>query len=228
MTIENETDLQGILRIGQICGAALQHMLAHVEPGMTTAELDAIGAAFLKEQGARSAPILAYRFPGWTCISINEEAAHGIPGERVIRPGDVVNVDVSAELEGFGRHGGDGDRPPADPEDERLCAFTRRAWEGHRRGAGGAPMNAIAGRSRTWRARRLPPHPVAAGHGVGAHPREPSSKLLSQARPHRIEEGWSSPSSRSSAGAVGASAPIPTLDADDGRSQHLRAVRHTM
>ena len=89
MTIENDDDLRNLLRIGRICGEALQHMLAHVEPGMTTAQLDAIGAEFVQRQGARSAPILAYKFPGFTCISLNDEAAHGIPGERVIQAGDL-------------------------------------------------------------------------------------------------------------------------------------------
>ncbi len=194
MTIENERDLQGILRIGQICGAALQHMLARIEPGMTTAELDAIGAAYLKEQGARSAPILAYKFPGWTCISINEEAAHGIPGPRVIKPGDVVNVDVSAELEGYWA-----DTAatllvaPADPENERLCAFTRRALEkGIDAARAGRPMNAI-GRAVEDVARRggyriIPELP---GHGVGRHIHEkPSVYNFYHKRDRtRIEEG---------------------------------------
>ena len=73
-------------------------MLDAAEPGMTTRELDALGEQLLERHGARSAPKLTYDFPGATCISINEEAAHGIPGDRVIRPGDVLNVDVSAEL----------------------------------------------------------------------------------------------------------------------------------
>jgi len=194
MTIENERDLQGILRIGQICGAALQHMLARIETGMTTAELDAIGAAYLKEQGARSAPILAYKFPGWTCISINEEAAHGIPGPRVIKPGDVVNVDVSAELEGYWA-----DTAatllvaPADPENERLCAFTRRALEkGIDAARAGRPMNAI-GRAVEDVARRggyriIPELP---GHGVGRHIHEkPSVYNFYHKRDRtRIEEG---------------------------------------
>ena len=68
---------------------------------MTTAELDAIGRKLLDEAGAQPAPELTYEFPGATCISINEEIAHGIPGSRKIRPGDLVNIDVSAEKGGF-------------------------------------------------------------------------------------------------------------------------------
>ena len=194
MTVENETDLQGILRIGRICGEALQHMLAHVEPGMTTAELDAIGAAFLKAQGARSAPILAYKFPGWTCISINEEAAHGVPGRRVIRPGDVVNVDVSAELEGYWA-----DTaatiivPPAAPEHERLCAFTRRALDRAIAAARAGRLMNVIGRAVEDVARRggyriIPDLP---GHGVGRHIHEKPSvyNFYHQRDCTRIEEG---------------------------------------
>jgi methionyl aminopeptidase len=101
VVVKNSKDLENLMRIGQICGLTLQHMLAHVEPGMTTRQLDAIGAAFLKKHSAQSAPITAYKFPGTTCISLNDEVAHGVPGDRVIRAGDVVNVDVSAVLEGY-------------------------------------------------------------------------------------------------------------------------------
>lgn len=101
MTIESQADMAGLLRIGKVVGLALQKMKEACRPGMTTVELDAIGAAFLKGEGARSAPILTYKFPGWTCISLNDEAAHGIPGRRVIKEGDLVNIDVSAELDGY-------------------------------------------------------------------------------------------------------------------------------
>src|SRR5690606_14872996 len=102
MTIDNDDDLRGLMRIGEICGLVLQEMLARVEPGMTTKQLDDIGKALFKRYGARSAPILAYKYPGHTCISLNDEAAHGIPSKRrTIRPGDLINVDVSAELEGY-------------------------------------------------------------------------------------------------------------------------------
>ena len=76
-------------------------MAERVRPGMTTAELDAVGAELLGLHGARPAPSLAYGFPGVTCISLNDQAAHGIPGPRTIREGDLVNIDVSAELDGY-------------------------------------------------------------------------------------------------------------------------------
>ena len=106
----------------------LARMLDALEPGMTTAELDDLGARLLDKAGARSAPRLAYRFPGATCISLNEEAAHGVPGERVIRRGDVVNVDVSAELDGYyADTGGTRVVPPSNALKDRLCQATREA-----------------------------------------------------------------------------------------------------
>src|SRR5262249_20253157 len=101
MTVESEKDMIGLLRIGKIVGLTLKTMKAAVRPGMTTAELDAIGAEYLRKEGAHSAPIVTYKFPGWTCISLNDEAAHGIPGNRVIQEGDLLNIDVSAELDGY-------------------------------------------------------------------------------------------------------------------------------
>jgi methionyl aminopeptidase len=101
MSIESEKDLMGLMKIGRIVGLTLKAMLDAVQPGITTAELDALGAALLAQHGARSAPIISYKFPGATCISLNDEAAHGIPGSRAIAIGDLVNIDVSAELGGY-------------------------------------------------------------------------------------------------------------------------------
>jgi methionyl aminopeptidase len=72
-----------------------------MEPGMTTRELDGIGRRYLESHGAQSAPEFCYDFPGATCISINEEVAHGIPGDRVIAAGDLINIDVSALKDGY-------------------------------------------------------------------------------------------------------------------------------
>jgi methionyl aminopeptidase len=77
-------------------------MVAAVTPGVTTGELDLIGREIFRRHGARSAPRVTYNFPGSTCISVNDEAAHGIPSlARHLREGDLVNIDVSAELDGY-------------------------------------------------------------------------------------------------------------------------------
>jgi methionyl aminopeptidase len=101
MTISSESDLAGMQRVGKLVARTIAHMRAELRPGMTTAELDAIGERFARNEGARSAPQLAYDFPGFTCLSVNDEIVHGIPGSRVIREGDVVKLDVTLELDGY-------------------------------------------------------------------------------------------------------------------------------
>lgn len=100
MSIESPDDLHHLRIIGRIVAEIRDAMLAQVRPGVTTGELDALGARMLATAGAISAP-LGVGFPEATCISVNEEVAHGIPGRRVIRAGDVVNIDVSASKNGY-------------------------------------------------------------------------------------------------------------------------------
>jgi methionyl aminopeptidase len=102
MSIEGPDDLVGLQNIGAIVARARDAMLAEVRAGVSTAELDEVGRDVMVKAGARSAPKLAYNFPGWTCISVNADVAHGIPSrEKVLREGDLVNIDVSAELGGY-------------------------------------------------------------------------------------------------------------------------------
>jgi methionyl aminopeptidase len=145
MTIETQDDVLALKKIGRVVSMTLHQMLNAAEPGMTTLELDLIGQRLLEEHGARSAPKLAYGFPGSTCISINEEAAHGIPGGRVIRASDVLNVDVSAELGGyFADTGGTTVIPPTTPQKTRLCHATRTALaEAMKNARAGLPINRI-------------------------------------------------------------------------------------
>lgn len=101
MTIDDDDQLERLRAAGLVVRAALDAMEAACEPGITTDELDAIGRAVGDAAGARSAPQLAYDFPGWSCISVNHEAVHGIPGLRVVEAGDLVKIDVTAELDGY-------------------------------------------------------------------------------------------------------------------------------
>jgi methionyl aminopeptidase len=103
-------------------------MAAAIEPGITTGELDSIGAALLEREGAVSAPRSTYGFPGATCISVNEEIAHGIPGPRTIRAGDLVNIDVSASRDGvFADTGASFGCGTLRPTLDRLCRDGRKA-----------------------------------------------------------------------------------------------------
>lgn len=101
MTIETQNDIVKLQVIGKIVADTLKHMISEAKIGMTTLELDLIGAAYLEKFNAKSAPRLTYNFPGTTCISVNEDIAHGIPGDKVLRDGDIINIDVSAELDGY-------------------------------------------------------------------------------------------------------------------------------
>ena len=101
MTISSQSDLAALQRVGQLVARTIAHMRAAVRPGMTTGQLDEIGARFARSHGARSAPQLTYDFPGFNCLSVNEEIVHGIPGARVLREGDVVKLDVTLELDGY-------------------------------------------------------------------------------------------------------------------------------
>ncbi len=102
MTIDNDADLEGLIRAAAVVREARDAMVACVTPGVTTGELDAVGRDVFRHLGARSAPRVTYRFPGATCISVNDEAAHGVPSlRRHLREGNLVNLDVSAELDGY-------------------------------------------------------------------------------------------------------------------------------
>ncbi|MBY6048393.1 type I methionyl aminopeptidase [Vannielia litorea] len=128
MTITHEDELDGLREIGRIVAEVLRDMGRALEPGMTTAELDAIGAAQIEREGAVSAPKAVYGFPGETCISVGAEIAHGIPGSRVIGAGDLVNIDVSASKGGFfADTGASFTVPPVRPSLERLCRDGRKA-----------------------------------------------------------------------------------------------------
>lgn len=108
MSITKESELVGMQKISELVGTTLHKMIAFAKPGMSTKELDNFGGKLLQKYGARSAPYVTYGFPGWTCISVNNEIAHGIPSAtKILQEGDLVNIDVSAELNGFfGDNGG--------------------------------------------------------------------------------------------------------------------------
>ena len=101
MTIETQQDIVALKIIGKIVADTLKLMMKEAKPGMTTLELDEIGRAYLEKFNAKSAPKYTYNFPGTTCISINEDVAHGIPNDYIIKDGDLINIDVSAELDGY-------------------------------------------------------------------------------------------------------------------------------
>lgn len=102
MSITKEEELIGMKKVSEAVAYTLKEMRNYAKPGMTTKQLDDFGAKVLSDFGAKSAPYLTYGFPGWTCISVNNEFCHGIPSNsRILQEGDLINIDVSAELDGF-------------------------------------------------------------------------------------------------------------------------------
>src|SRR5438105_5402473 len=101
MSIGSEEELRGMKAAGEIVKRVLAAMKQQVRAGVTTRELDQVGARIIRDSGAVSAPRTVYHFPGENCISVNDEAVHGIPGERVIQPGDLVKLDVPIEKDGY-------------------------------------------------------------------------------------------------------------------------------
>jgi methionyl aminopeptidase len=170
MTIGNEDQLERLKHVGRVVAATLKTMTAAVEPGMTTRELDALGRELLARAGARSAPESRYQFPGATCISISPAIAHGIPGDQVMEPGGLVNLDVSAEIDGyFADTGASVAIPPVSQKTAQLCYDGKRAlWTGIRAVRSGGRLDEIglaiqefADRRRYTLIRNL------ASHGVG-------------------------------------------------------------
>ena len=170
MTIGTDADLSGLQRVGRLVARTLDAMRAEVRPGIATGALDDIAERVARRAGARSAPRLAYHFPGFTCISVNEEIVHGIPGARLLAPGDVVKLDVTLELDGYIADAAVTVLvPPAASEAKRLQRCARQAFNSALRAAhAGAPLAGI-GRAVEDEVRR---HGFAvirelSGHGVG-------------------------------------------------------------
>jgi len=102
MSITTEAELTGMKKASEAVAFTLKEMRKFAKAGMSTKELDDYGGQILNDLGAKSAPYLTYGFPGWTCISVGNEFCHGIPSEnRILQEGDLINIDVSAELGGF-------------------------------------------------------------------------------------------------------------------------------
>lgn len=195
MTIDNDNDLEALKRIGAIVAQTLQTMGKALEPGMTTRELDEIGRVLLERAGAQPAPALTYNFPGATCISVFPDIAHGVPGDRVLKAGDLVNIDVSAELNGyFADTGASFAMTPVAKRIEKLTTDGKRAmWSGinsvragARLGDIGSAIEKFADKNGYSLIRNL------ASHGVGLGLHEDPTSIPTWHEPgerRRIHEG---------------------------------------
>ena len=119
-------------RAGLVVADALDAVRAALAPGVTTARLDAVAEDVITSAGATPSFLGYHGYPASLCISVNDEIVHGIPGSRVLQPGDVVSVDCGAIVEGW--HGDSAFSvvlDPADPLDVELVRTTEDAmWAG--------------------------------------------------------------------------------------------------
>jgi methionyl aminopeptidase len=176
MSIETPEELAALQRIGRIVGLTIERVKEEVRPGVTTAALDAVAEAFLARHGATPAPRAVYRFPGAIMVSINEEVVHTVPGPRRVEPGDLVKIDVTAELDGFfADAAATVIVPPASPTARRLLSCVRAAFaEGARAARAGAALNEV-GRQVEAEVRRrgFTVLRELRGHGIGRTIHEP-------------------------------------------------------
>ncbi len=147
MTIGSRADLRGMQAVGRVVADTLAYLSTEVRPGISTGELDELAASHLRRRGARSAPQLAYGFPGFICISVNDEVVHGVPGARRLLASDLVKIDVTAELDGYVADAARSIALPAAPSAaRRLTHCARRAFRaGMGSAQAGGALRAIGG-----------------------------------------------------------------------------------
>ena len=191
MTVDSAKDIESLKAIGHICAETLRKMMGEVRAGMTTRELDEIGRTFLEGRGARSAPEVTYNYPGATCISVSPVIAHGIPNEYVLREGELIHIDVSAELDGY--YADTGASLVVSKRErnlEKLLDATKTTLNKALHVAkAGNPLNGI-GRTVQNEARKRGYNVIydLTGHGIGRHLHESPKEILNFYNPndHRI------------------------------------------
>jgi methionyl aminopeptidase len=176
MSIKTNAEFEKMRAIGSIVARVLRAMAERVRAGLTTGELNEIGSRALAATGARSAPPLVYGYPADVCISVNDEAMHGIPGARVIRAGDLVKLDLVAEKDGFYADAAVSiNVPPASECGRHLAHCAQRAFR-QALGAAHAGNRVLEiGRAVEREVRRSGFHVIRelCGHGVGRTIHEP-------------------------------------------------------
>jgi methionyl aminopeptidase len=168
--LHDPADFAGMHRAGQLAAAVLDMITAHVQPGVTTGALDALCEAFIRDHGALAAPLNYRGYPRSICTSINHEVCHGIPGERRLLDGDILNIDVTVILDGW--HG-DTSRMffAGSPglKARRLCQVTFEAlWRGIRAVRAGATLGDVGHAIQSYaESQRCAVVRDYCGHGIG-------------------------------------------------------------
>ena len=101
ITIHGEDGFEGMRAAGRLAAETLDFITPHVQPGVTTGALNDLCETYIRDHGATPAPLNYRGYPKATCISLNHVVCHGIPGERRITEGDILNIDVTAILNGW-------------------------------------------------------------------------------------------------------------------------------
>ncbi|MFK4464224.1 methionyl aminopeptidase [Bacillus safensis] len=182
MIVKHDHELEALKKVGRIVALAREEMKSQAKPGMSTKELDLIGKKILEEHGANSAPEKEYDFPGTTCISVNDEVAHGIPSEKtILQEGDLVNIDISAELDGYYSDTGISFvLGTGDARLEALCKCAEDAFlEGLKHAKAGKRQNQI-GRAvyNTAKEQGFTVIKNLTGHGIGKNLHEAPNHIL--------------------------------------------------
>jgi methionyl aminopeptidase len=185
MIVKTEEDLNGLKEIGKIVALIRDELIAMTKPGITTKELDDHAGELFEKHGALSGPKGEYDFPGFTCISVNEEVAHGIPGKRVIHEGDLVNIDVSGSKNGYFADTGLSFVVGQDEKLQDLCETAQKAFEeglkkiraGSKLSMIGKVVNRVANQHGYTVIKNL------TGHGVGRSLHEKPDHILNYFEP---------------------------------------------
>ncbi len=181
MIVKTDEELQALKEIGNICGTIRDELIKMTKPGVTTKELDDYAGELFERHGAISGPKGEYDFPGFTCISVNDEVAHGIPSDRVIHEGDLVNIDVSGSKNGyFADTGLSFVVGEGDPILTKICDVAKKAFDaGLTKMKPGTRKNAIGKMVfQTARANGLTVIKNLTGHGVGRALHEDPAHIL--------------------------------------------------
>lgn len=181
MIVKNEQELQALKEIGKIVATIRDEMIERTKPGVTTKELDEHAKVLFEKFDAISGPKGEYDFPGYTCISVNEEIAHGIPGSRVIKDGDLVNIDVSGSKNGyFADTGLSFVVGNGNSELHKICEVAKKAFDvGVKKCKAGSKLNGIG--KAVHNVAKLNGFTVIkdlTGHGVGRALHEPPNHIL--------------------------------------------------
>jgi methionyl aminopeptidase len=178
VSITTAEQLEKLRACGQIVAKALCAMATAVRPGITTSELSDIGSRILAQHGAHSSPPMVYNFPGDVCISVNDEVVHGIPGDRIIEPGDLVKLDLTAEKDGYHTDSAVSIQvQPANENSRALAHCAERAFRKALTAAHAGNRTKDIGRAveREVRRRGFQVIRELGGHGVGRTIHEPPS-----------------------------------------------------